>query len=296
MLTYVEKELLLLFNSGDYHTGGKDMNLQETISAVLGFGISGLTVGMLLRALALLVVCLIVVKLLLRAVDKLLLRAGVDRSLHIFLKTAAKVLLLFLTVLIVAGFLGIPVTSLIAVLSVIGLAVSLAVQNSLSNVAGGIQLLTSKPFGVGDYVETGEVAGTVSEVGIFYTKINTLDNKLVQIPNSQLANERIVNYTAEPQRRVDLTFSVSYDAPAEVVKGAIWEVVQAHPLVLSTPGPFVRTGSYGDHAVEYILRVWCATENYWTVYYDCIEQVKAAFDRAGVEMTYPHLNVHMMER
>lgn len=272
------------------------MTIREMVSAVLDFGVSGYTVGKLLSTLVLLAVCLIVVKLLLRAVDKLLRRAGVDRSLYVFLKTTVKVILLFLTVLIVAGSLGIPVTSLIAVLSVAGLAVSLAVQNSLSNVAGGIQLLTSKPFKVGDYIEAGEIAGTVNEVGIFYTKINTPDNKLIQIPNSQIAGVKIINYTAEPQRRVDLTFSASYDAPAERVKEAILEVITAHPMTLDTPEPFVRASNYGDSAIEYTMRVWCATEDYWTVYFDCMEQVKAAFDRAGIEMTYPHLNVHMMER
>ena len=270
------------------------MNVKELIETALTFGVGGFTAGRLLSALVILVVCLVMVKLLLRAVDKLLVRSGVDRSLHSFLKAAIKAVLLFLTVLIVAGSLGISVTSLIAVLSVAGLAVSLAVQNSLANVAGGIQLLTSKPFQAGDYVEAGGVAGTVNNVGIFYTKINTPDNKLIQIPNSQIASEQIINYTTEPQRRVDLTVTASYDAPLETVKKAIGEVVAAHPLALETPEPFVRVSNYGDSAIEYTIRVWCATADYWTVYFDLKEQIKAAFDKTGVEMTYPHLNVHMV--
>ena len=270
------------------------MNVKELIETALNFGVGGFTAGRLLSALVILVVCLVMVKLLLRAVDKLLVRSGVDRSLHSFLKAAIKAVLLFLTVLIVAGSLGISVTSLIAVLSVAGLAVSLAVQNSLANVAGGIQLLTSKPFQAGDYVEAGGVAGTVNNVGIFYTKINTPDNKLIQIPNSQIASEQIINYTTEPQRRVDLTVTASYDAPLETVKKAIGEVVAAHPLALDTPEPFVRVSNYGDSAIEYTIRVWCATADYWTVYFDLKEQIKAAFDKTGVEMTYPHLNVHMV--
>ena len=270
------------------------MDLTKIFSDVMSFGISGLTVGKILAALVLLAVCLIVVKLLMKTVDKLLQRTGIDRSLHTFLKTAIKVVLLFLTVLIVADTLGVSMTSLIAVLSVAGLAVSLAVQNSLSNVAGGIQLLTSKPFTVGDYVEAGGIAGTVVEVGIFYTRIHTADNKLIQVPNSQIAGEKIINYTAEPQRRVDLTFTASYDAPVEDVKKVIQEVMAAHPLTLYTPEPFVRVSKYGDSSIEYTLRVWCATGDYWTVYFDLMEQVKAAFDKAGVEMTYPHVNVHMI--
>lgn len=141
--------------------------IKEAFSAVMGFSVVGVTVETILSALALLAVCLILVKILLKVTDKILRRTGIDRSLHIFLRTAVKAVLLFLTVLIVAPSLGIPVTSLVAVLSVAGLAVSLAVQNSLSNVAGGIQLLTAKPFTVGDYVEVGSIAGTVAFVGIF---------------------------------------------------------------------------------------------------------------------------------
>lgn len=268
--------------------------IKEAFSAVMGFSVVGVTVETILSALALLAVCLILVKILLKVTDKILRRTGIDRSLHIFLRTAVKAVLLFLTVLIVAPSLGVPVTSLVAVLSVAGLAVSLAVQNSLSNVAGGIQLLTAKPFTVGDYVEVGSIAGTVAFVGIFYTRINTGDNKLVQIPNSQIAGEKIINYTAEPERRVDLKFTASYDAPVETVKQAMTQVMGSHPLTLTIPEPFVRVSNYGDSSIEYTMRVWCATGDYWTVYFDMMEQVKEAFDKAGVEMTYPHLNVHMV--
>lgn len=272
------------------------MNPTEALSVVMDFSLGELTVSKILSALVLLAVCLIVIKILLKIFDRMLLRTRIDRSLHTFLKAIVKVILLFIAVLIVAESLDIPITSLIAILSVVGLAVSLAIQNSLSNVAGGIQLLTSKPFKVGDYVEAGGIAGTVADVGIFYTKINTGDNKLIQVPNSQIAGEQIINYTAEPERRVDLKFTASYDAPVETVKQAITQVMGCHPLTLATPEPFVRVSNYGDSSIEYTMRVWCATGDYWTVYFDMMEQVKAAFDEAGVEMTYPHLNVHMIEQ
>lgn len=268
------------------------MDLKE----ILNFSVAGVTVNMVLHAIILLVICLAVVKILMGVVTRVLEKSKLERSLHTFVRTVIKVVLLFLTVVIVAGALGIPVTSLIAVLSVAGLAVSLAIQNSLSNVAGGIQVLGSKPFVVGDYVEAGGVSGTVTDVGIFYTRINTVDNKLIQVPNSQIANEKIINYTAEKERRVDLTFTTSYDAPVEAVKKAIEEVMGSHPLVQVTPEPFVRVSNYGDSAIEYTVRAWCATDDYWTVYFDLMEQVKAAFDKANIEMTYPHLNVHMMEK
>ena len=268
----------------------------DAILSTLGVSLAGFTFNKLLSAVLVLVICLVVVKILMTIVNRLLAKSKLERSLHTFIRTSVKTLLLFLTVLIVATTLGINVTSLIALLSVFGLAVSLAVQNSMSNVAGGIQVLGSKPFVVGDYVEAGGVSGTVADVGIFYTKIRTNDNKMIQVPNSQIANEQIINYTVEEQRRVDLKFTASYDAPVEAVKKALEEVVAGHALVQVTPAPFIRVSNYGDSSIEYTVRAWCATGDYWTVYYDLMEQVKVAFDKAGIEMTYPHINVHMMEK
>ena len=268
----------------------------DSILATLGVSLAGFTLNKLLSAVLVLIICLVVIKILMAVVTRLLEKSKLERSLHTFIRTSLKAILLFVAILIVASTLGIDVTSLIAVLSVFGLAVSLAVQNSLSNVAGGIQVLGSKPFVVGDYVEAGGVSGTVSDVGIFYTRIKTNDNKLIQVPNSQIANEKIINYTAEEERRVDLKFTTSYDAPVETVKKAIEEVVGSHALIQVTPTPFVRVSNYGDSAIEYTVRAWCATGDYWTVYFDLLEQVKVAFDKAGVEMTYPHINVHMMEK
>lgn len=272
------------------------MDFTSFLSSLEEINLAGLTLNKVLFAILLLVVCLVVIKILMKIFDRIIQKTQLDRSLHTFLRTIVKVLLLFVTVVIVAGSLGIPVTSLIAILSVFGLAISLAVQNSLSNVAGGIQVLGSKPFSVGDYVEAGGVSGTVTEIGIFYTRINTGDNKLIQVPNGQIANEKIINYTAEKERRVDLTFTTSYDAPVETVKKVVGEVMGCHPLIQVTPAPFVRVSNYGDSSIAYIVRAWCATEDYWTVYFDLMEQVKEAFDKAGIEMTYPHLNVHMVQK
>lgn len=266
------------------------------IAAILNFSVAGISVNMILKAVILLVICLVIVKILMGILTRVLERSKLERSLHTFIRTAVKAVLLFITVLMVAKALGIDVTSLIALLSVFGLAVSLAVQNSMSNVAGGIQVLGSKPFVVGDYVEAGGVAGTVADVGIFYTKICTVDNKMIQVPNSQIANEKIINYTFEKERRVDLTFTTSYGAPVDQVKKAIEEVMGSHALVQATPEPFVRVSKYGESSIEYTVRAWCATDDYWTVYFDLIEQVKTAFDKAGIEMTYPHLNVHVVEK
>ena len=187
-------------------------------------------------------------------------------------------------------------TSLVAVLGVIGLAVSLAIQGTLSNLAGGIQVLVSKPFKAGDFVEAGGVSGTVKEVGLAYTKLSTIDNKVISVPNGQISSEKIINYTTAEQRRVDLKFNTSYDDKPEQVIAAIKAVVGAHPKALFTPEPFVRVSAYQDSSIEYTVRVWCATEDYWDLYFDLLEQVKAAFDQAGIEIPYGHLNVHLLER
>ena len=250
----------------------------------------------LLYAAVLLVCCIVVTKILTAIVDRAIVRFHVEKSLHAFIRTAVKILLWFITVVVVLSFLGIDPTSLIAVLSVVGLAVSLAIQGTLSNLAGGMLILATKPFKVGDYIEAGGVSGTVMEIGMVYTKMQTVDNKTIFVPNGEISAEKITNYNAQTQRRVDLKFSVSYDAPLELVKNTLGQVVRGHQMVLTEPEPLIRVNAYNDSSIEYIVRAWCATENYWDVYFDLMEQAKAAFDRGGIEMTYNHLNVHILEK
>ena len=273
------------------------LTVQTGLQDILKTSIAGFAVEKLLVAVLAAVISLLLIKVLLKLADRLLGRmTHVDATVKKLSRGAVKVLLLFVAVIVVMGCLGIPVTSLVAVLSVVGLALSLAVQNFLSNVAGGLQLLVSKPFKPGDYVEAGGCSGTVRETGLFYTKLDTVDNKLVQIPNSAIAGANIVNYSAEPRRRVDITVSASYDAPTEKVREVLNRLVGEHSLTLATPEPMVRVSAYGDSAIEYTVRVWCATDDYWTVYFDLMDGIKPAFDKAGIEMTYPHVNVHMMEK
>lgn len=267
------------------------MELKE----ILEMGIGNFTLAKLVTAVALVMICLAVVKVLLRMLDRLFVRLKAPAILQGMLRAVAKVVLLFLTVIIVMGYLGIPVTSLVAALSVVGLAFSLSVQNFLTNVMGGFQILASRPFEVGDFVEAGGCSGVVKEVGLFYTKIMTGDNKLIQLPNSSVVGANIVNYSAEEKRRVDLKFTASYDAPVEKVEKALREVIGSHPKTFADPAPFARVSNYGASSIEYTVRVWCATEDYWAVYYDIIAQVKTAFDRNGIEMTYDHLNVHVKQ-
>ena len=255
---------------------------------------ANLTLQKLLYIGILIVVCIVVVRLLLRLVNRFLAKGKVEPSLHAFVRTAAKIVLWFLAVIVIAGSLGVNISSLVAVLGVVGLAISLAIQGSLSNLAGGIQILMSKPFRVGEYIQANGIEGTVEEISLVHTKVRTVDNKLVYIPNSEMSPAKVTNYTTEPQRRVDLTFTASYDAPPEKVKQTIRTVIGAHPKALHTPEPFVRVSAYKDSSVEYAVRVWCDTADYWELHFDLLEQVKEAFDQNGIEMTYPHLNVHMV--
>ena len=267
---------------------------QEAFETLVG-AIKGLDLWHIATIVLLLLACMVVMKVLLRLLDRTFRRLEVEKSLHTFVRAALRVFLWIITICLVLGYIGIPMTSLIAVLSVLGLAITLAVQGSLSNLAGGIQVLVSKPFKADDYIEVGSVGGTVAEVGLVYTKLRTIDNKSISIPNGQISGEKIVNYSTEEKRRVDLTFNTSYDDAPERVTACIRDVIGAHPKAFFTPEPFVRVSAYQASSVEYTVRVWCATEDYWALYFDLLEQVKAAFDRAGIEMTYNHLNVHMVD-
>ena len=267
---------------------------EETIQTVTGF-FNDLNLQKIITIILLFVGCMVVMKVILRLMDRAFVRLEMEKSLHTFIHAALRVILWLITLCIVLDYIGVPMTSLVAVLGVIGLAVSLAIQGTLSNLAGGIQVLVSKPFKAGDYVEAGGVSGTVKEVGLAYTKLSTVDNKVISVPNGQISAEKIINYTTAEQRRVDLKFNASYDDPPERVIAAIKGVVGAHPKALFTPEPFVRVSAYQDSSIEYTVRVWCATEDYWDLYYDLLEQVKQAFDQAGIEIPYGHLNVHLIQ-
>ena len=241
------------------------------------------------------VVCLVVIKILTKLMARALGRSRLDTPLQTLLRRLFKGVLWFVAAIIVLDCLNIEVTSLVAVLSVVGLAFSLALQNFLSNMAGGMQLLASHPFKLGDFVDAGGCSGTVTEIGMFYTKLTTPDNKLVQLPNSTIVSANITNFSAQPTRRVEWKVSASYDAPTDQVISLLKGMAVDHPLVLADPEPVVHVEEYGDNAIGYVMRAWCANADYWTVYFDLMDGFKTAFDQAGVEMTYPHVNVHMVK-
>ena len=253
---------------------------EETIQSVSGF-FSNLNLQKIITIVLLFLGCMVTMKIILKLVDRAFIRLEMEKSLHTFIHAALRVILWLLTLCIVLDYMGVPMTSLVAMLGVLGLAVSLAIQGTLSNLAGGIQILVSKPFKAGDYVEAGGVGGTVKEVGLAYTKLATVDNKVISVPNGQISGEKITNYSSAERRRVDLVFGVSYDNDPQQVIACIKAVVGAHPKALFTPEPFVRMSALKDSAIEYTLRVWCATPDYWDLYFDLLEQIRPPLTRRG---------------
>ena len=268
--------------------------LEVIMTAIFeALGLSG--ISSVVSAIIVFLICLIAIKIILTVVGRLLDRAAkLDGTLKGFLKTAVRISLWALAIVIIAGSLGIPTASLVAVISIAGLALSLSVQNIMSNIFSGITLLITRPFSADDLVEIGANIGTVKSVGLFYTVINTLDNRVITIPNSDVTAASVVNYSREPLRRVDLTFSASYDDSTEAVRAAILEAAQADAKILTDPAPFIVVGAYKDSAVEYIVRLWCNNADYWDVYFGMNERVREVFAKRGVSMTYQHLNVHVV--
>ncbi len=255
-------------------------------------------VGKIAWVAVLAILCIISVKVILVIFDKFLKRTKLDPLVCEILHIAAKFALLFIVVIITLSSLGIAVSSLVATLSVVGVAFSLAIQGFLSNVFGGIQIISNKPFQIGDFVEAGGESGTVREVGLFYTKLDTPDKKLIQIPNSLVANDNIINYSNAKNRRVDISISASYDDEVEKVKSILLQLLKSHPLVIDEEEmrPEVHVNSYDDSYITYTARAWCPSSEYWTVYFDIMDAIKPTFDKNKITISYPHMNVHMVDK
>lgn len=251
-----------------------------------------ISVSRILPAIITFVVAYFVLKIVVKVVGNLLDRTPMEKTIVRFIRSSLRIVMWVLISVITASALGIDTTSMVALLSVASLAISLSVQGALSNVAGGITLLSTHPFKVGDFVEMGGVSGTVREIGMTYTTLTTADQKEIFVPNSEVSTTKIINYTMVGTRRVDLTFTASYDDDVETVKAALRKAADL-PQVMEEPALFVAVSSYGDSAIEYVLRAWTSSADYWDVYYRIIENVKICFDEAGITMTYPHLNVHL---
>ena len=212
------------------------------------------------------------------------------RFLDTLLNASIKTLLIMI---VVQQFFGISLTGLTAVVASAGVALSLALKGSLSNFAGGFVILLMRPFKVGDFVDVVGYSGTVEKISLFYTFLNTIDNKQVLIPNGLITDSSIVNYSSKPRRRVELTFSVAYEEDVMKVKRILVNIVKNNELILNDPDFFVGISQHGDSAVNFLVRAWCKTEDYWTVYYDLLETVKVKFDEENISIPYPQMDVHL---
>ena len=269
----------------------------EDLSKIMQTTLGGYSLGHILSAILTLLICLVAVRLLLKLAKRLLDRSKrMNDRLRQIILTAVKVVLYILTGIITAGALGLNTSSLTALVSVLTLGVTLAAEDILGNVAGGLVILSYHPFNIGDEIEVSGTTGIVREITLNHTKIETFDGQFVMQPNKELSSSRVINYTAMGRRRVVRKITASYDAPTEQVKAACLEAVAATPNVLPSPAPVVYLTDYGSSAIEYSVRCWTETKDYWGVYFALNENLRDAFAAHNVEMTYDHLNIHISEK
>ena len=267
----------------------------SNISDLLKISLGKTSLGDLFGAAVTLLICLLVIRLLLKLTGRLLERSKLDARVQKYVLAAAKLVLYIITIVIVAGRLEIDMTSLVALLSVGSLGITLAAEDILGNVAGGIVILSSHPFSIGDFIEVSGTSGTVEEISLNHTKLVTPDGFLVMLPNKELASSQMTNYTVLGRRRITQKVTASYDAPTETVKAACRDALAKTPQILEDPAPSVYLTNYGDSSIEYAVYCWATPENYWSVYFTLGENLREAFAARNVEMTYNHLNVHIVE-
>ncbi|MBQ8333133.1 MAG: mechanosensitive ion channel [Clostridia bacterium] len=215
----------------------------------------------------------------------------IDVNAQSFLINFISILLKAVVILSAVIVLGVPESSVIAVLGSCGLAIGLALQGGLSNIASGVIIVLCKPFHVGDFISAGDIAGVVKDIGIYYTFITTGDNQDIHVPNGTLVNSTITNLSTENTRRIDFDFNVAYSTDIDLARKVLLATASMNDMTLKDPAPEVYVAAHGESALTVKLRVWVAAENYWTLYFDMYEDVKKAFDKFGIEIPYQHLNV-----
>ncbi len=247
----------------------------------------------LIGTIAVLIIGLWIIKLITKAIDRVMIKSKVDDSLRPFMKSLFGSLLKVLLVISIMGMMGIEMTSFIAILGAFGLAIGMALSGTLQNFAGGVIILIFKPFKVGDVIEAQGYTGVVKSIQIFVTILTTPDNKTILIPNGGLSNGSMVNYSTEPQRRVDWVVGVSYGSDIEKVRGVIDGLIAADQRILKDPAPFVKVGELADSSVNFTVRVWVNAADYWGVFFDMNENVYTKFEQEGIGIPYPQMDVHV---
>ena len=246
----------------------------------------------LMGTVLVLVIGVLVIRVIMRLITAALEKSHLEKAAHSLIFSLARAAMYILLFLIAASQMGIDVSSIVALASVLTLALSLALQNMVSNLIGGFVILYTHPFHSGDYVEIAGQGGTVKEISMTYTVLATPDNRIISIPNSAVAAAQVVNYSSADSRRVELTVTASYDAPTQKVLDALVLAGTVDNALLN-PAPSAVIVSYDDSAIRYSLRIWVKPGDYWDVYFQVNQRIKDVFDQQGIEMTYTHLNVHL---
>lgn len=272
------------------------MTFEQFISSLAAWA---LEVGMkILIALVLLVVSFRLVTIVSRRLEKKLIdgKHHFDKTLTSTLFYILRIALKSMIIVCLVGYLGIDTSGITALFVSFGACVGLAVNGALANLAGGVILIVTRPFKIDDYIEAQGESGTVEDIHITATKLRTPDNKVVYIPNGALSSGTIINYSEKDTRRVDFSFSISYDSDFEKAKSLVMDIITSHPLTLNDPAPFVRVSSHADSSIIITARVWVKSADYWTVNFDVLESVKTSFDNNGIEIPYNQLDVHVKEK
>ncbi len=266
----------------------------ETIESLLDQGIALIyrIVPSLIYALLFYIVGRFIVNKLVKGFKKVLNAREANPSLNTFLVGLVKALLYVSLFIGIATILGVPMSSFLAILGAAGLAIGLALQGSLSNFAGGVLILLFKPFKVGDVIEGQGNTGTVTKIDILYTHLNTFDNKEVVIPNGNLANSEVVNYSSQPTRRVDIKVGVAYSTDLQKAREVILDILKKDERVHAEPEPVVFLQNFGDSSLDLVVRAWADTGNLWPVYFDSMEKIKSAFDSNEIEIPFPQRVVY----
>ena len=272
----------------------KNMTVETLTSKILNWSVtSGVK---LIIGIILIVIGFKIINKLLKRFVNFCEKRNVDMTIVRFTKSFISITSKALLVLtIAAGYWDLKLSGLAAIFASAGVAIGLALQGSLSNFAGGFIILLLRPFKVGDYIQTGQFEGAVEQIGVFYTTLTTADNKVVLIPNGTLSNGSLINYSTKDTRRVDLTFSAGYECDILKVRRVLKEIVESNNLILDYPEPFVGLFEQGPNALKFAVRVWVNTPDYWTVYFDLLEQVKIRFDEENISLPYPQMDLHVKQ-
>lgn len=248
-----------------------------------------------LAALAIFIIGRWVAKGIRKLVERIMLKNNVDPTLVSFASSLAYIGLLAFIIIAALGQLGIQTTSFIAILGAAGLAIGLALQGSLSNFAAGFLLIIFRPFKVGDLIEGGGVFGVVENIQIFTTQLKTADNKTVIVPNSNLTNDNIVNWTVKGTRRIDMVFGIGYEDDIDKARSLMAEIIAADDRILKDPEPQIAVSELADSSVNFVVRPWVKVSDYWGVYFDLTEKIKKSFDANSVAIPFPQRDVHIYQ-